>query len=162
MLIDDADVILAFTLSNVHGVLHVVFILLIIFTTMFFCHSLIRLCMLSQHPKSRRLHNGIRRPLACHAEGEFSPSTLIRVHISQDEELALDGALRDGGTPVKPPPPAYGVWRHSVVRAEPRLLSSRVVQVTNGQHSSASIPICCIGRNRPSPVQPLTAVHIIR
>lgn len=123
-----ADVTLAFTLTKVPGVLHVIFILFIIFATMFFCHSLIRLCMMSQHPRSRRLRDCVRLPLSCHAEEELSLNTPVRVHGSQDEELALDGALPDRNEiTVKVPPPAYGVWRHSVVSVEPRLRKPRRV-----------------------------------
>jgi hypothetical protein len=48
----------------------------------------------------------------------------IRVHLARDEEIAAqeeDGSLtEDKLTSLKAPPPAYGLWRCSVVCPFPR------------------------------------------
>ncbi|OCL08725.1 hypothetical protein AOQ84DRAFT_406096 [Glonium stellatum] len=112
---------IALTRPHLGQEVHVLFILVILCTTIFFCHSLIRLCMLALHPPS----DHPRIPSMTGPEG-FTPVRPIRVHLARDEEIAVGS--RDGaGDPEKEvstvamPPPAYGLWRCSV-RVNPDLL----------------------------------------
>ncbi|KAF2180340.1 hypothetical protein K469DRAFT_592348 [Zopfia rhizophila CBS 207.26] len=111
---------LALTKKALGQEVHVLFIMIILGTTIFFCHSLIRLCMLALHPEEE----GPRIPSMTGPEG-FHPVRPIRVHLARDEEIGVedDDEVND---PEKmkgpaPPPPAYGLWRSSV-RVDPNLL----------------------------------------
>lgn len=89
---------------------HVLFILVILCTTMFFCHSLIRLCMLAVRP----VDNTPRIPNMTGPEG-FRPLRPIPVRLARDDEVEAGADGKETGM-VKYPPPAYGLWRCSVVR----------------------------------------------
>ncbi|KAI9889728.1 MAG: hypothetical protein M1814_005027 [Vezdaea aestivalis] len=92
---------------------HVLFILVILALTIFFCHSLIRLCMLSMRP--RTLHQTCQERLDQDAAANRTiPDNIIILNVA-DEEEAL--SLKDEEV-VKCPPPAYGLWRGSV-RVDP-------------------------------------------
>lgn len=47
--------------------------------------------------------------------GYAQPEQPIPVVLAQDEEIAV-GGNSEGHNKVAPPPPAYGLWRSSVVR----------------------------------------------
>ncbi|KAJ4292505.1 hypothetical protein N0V90_009167 [Kalmusia sp. IMI 367209] len=112
---------------------HVLFIMIVLATTIFFCHALIRLCMLILHPPAENPD----RPSIPNMTGPegFHPIRPIRVHLARDEDLAnsysdeeeeIEGEGRNRGEDaekenVKLPPPAYGLWRSSV-RVDPNLL----------------------------------------
>jgi hypothetical protein len=88
----------------------VLLILIILFTTIFFCHALIRLCMLVMRPRpdeDRRPH--MQQFLV--PGGYAIPREPIRVVLARDEEAA---GVESETTTTKPP--AYGMWRESVVR----------------------------------------------
>lgn len=105
--------------------------MIVLGTTIFFCHSLIRLCMLILRPPPENPE----RPSIPNMVGPegFNPVRPIRVHLQRDEDLADtysdeeeeiegDGQGRDAEKEkVKMPPPAYGLWRSSV-RVDPNLL----------------------------------------
>lgn len=95
--------------------IHVLFILIILSTTILFCHSLVRLCMLSLNPK--RVSEIPRIPDMAGPDG-FQPDRPIRVHLARDEELAEEvdpvHVLDPEKEILKAPPPAYGLWRSSV------------------------------------------------
>lgn len=101
--------------------------MIVLGTTIFFCHALIRLCMLILHPPS---DDDLRPhiPSMTGPEG-FHPIRPIRVHLARDEDLAdaVDEEAAVGGDGAEPkeklqhPPPAYGLWRSSV-RVDPNLL----------------------------------------
>jgi len=84
-----------------------------------FVHSIIRLCTfaLRSPARSRRRHNVI--PSVAGPAG-FAPDVPIRVHLASDEEITAqdeDGAIAEEKLEsLKAPPPAYGLWRCSVVR----------------------------------------------
>lgn len=111
------DLALALTVPDLGQELHLLFILIILGTLVIFVHSLIRLCVLaSKGPRGRRARHTI--PSVAGPEG-FTPDAPIRVHLARDEEIA---AQEDDGTitaeklaSIKAPPPAYGLWRCSVV-----------------------------------------------
>lgn len=109
------DLALALTNKIASQEFHVIVILLILVTTVFFCHSLVRLCVLLLRPASEfapdtpatyTVNQGFARGCA-------NPSQPIRVQLLRDEEAA--GIESDV---TKFPPPAYGLWRESV-RVDP-------------------------------------------
>jgi len=116
---------------------HVLFIMVILATTIFFCHSLIRLCMLALHPPEE----GPRIPSMTGPDG-FHPVRPIRVHLARDEELGgeEEDALEEVPDPEKKvlhPPPAYGLWRSSV-RVDPNLLHWQRVGDASGPSPTPS------------------------
>jgi len=110
--------------------------MIVLGTTIFFCHSLIRLCMLILHPPpldAERPHI----PSMTGPEG-FHPIRPIRVHLARDDDLAnhydeeeeIDGRDEtEAEKKVQLPPPAYGLWRSSV-RVDPNLLHWQRVEGT--------------------------------
>jgi hypothetical protein len=108
--------------------------------TIFFCHSLIRLCMLILKPprESSRPHI----PEMTGPDG-FQPIVPIRVHLARDEEAAANLAIameREVDLEkevIPPPPPAYGLWRSSV-RVDPNLLHWQRADAQNNRHSIVS------------------------
>jgi len=108
---------LGLALSNHGGTqeFHVLLILFILITTIFFCHSLIRLCMLLLHPPAEG--NDLERqnlPAMIGPGGYADPVVPIRVVLARDEEAA---GIESSATKV--PPPVYGLWRESVVSFVP-------------------------------------------
>jgi len=105
-------VYLALALSNHNESqeFHVLLILIILITTIFFCHSLIRLCMLVLHPPADDTQE---LPSMIGPGGYANPVAPIRVALTRDEEAA---GIESEAT--KLPPPAYGLWRESV-RVDP-------------------------------------------
>ncbi|KAI9719266.1 MAG: hypothetical protein M1812_003596 [Candelaria pacifica] len=96
---------------------HILLILLILSIAVFFCHSLIRLCMFTLHPPSPPSHNHIRRIPDMIGPGGFAaPETPIRVILARDEEAVLGDEMK-----IECPPPAYGLWRESV-KLDPNML----------------------------------------
>ena len=92
----------------------IVFILFILILTVVFCHSLIRMCMLAL--RSRKRHRTQRLGRA--GTGGFAEvHQPIRVMTERDVEMALEGYHDDEAKNLPPPPPAYGLWRGSVVSA---------------------------------------------
>lgn len=84
-------------------------ILIILFTTIFFCHGLIRLCILIVRPR-RDEERRNQLPQMFGPGGYAIPRQPIRVTLARDEEAA---GLESEAT--KSQPPAYGLWRESVV-----------------------------------------------
>lgn len=93
----------------------ILLILVILVTSIFFCHSLIRLCLLILNPLSEI---DVERQLPTAGAGGYAnPETPIRVTLARDEEAA---GIESEAT--KLPPPAYGLWRESVVCSAVRKL----------------------------------------
>lgn len=123
---------LALTREVLRHEIHVLFIMVVVGLTLFFCHSLIRLFMLATLPQEKT-------PVipTIGTTENFRPVEPIRVHVVHDVELGIehngnddwdDEDLHDDrdlekklASPVAPPPPVYGQWRGSV-RADPNLL----------------------------------------
>lgn len=85
-------------------------ILIILFATIFFCQGLIRLCLKVFRPKpvEDRRRAYLRQ---IHGPGGYAiPRQPIRVLLARDEEAA---GIESEATKVNPP--AYGLWRESVV-----------------------------------------------
>ncbi|KAH7390814.1 hypothetical protein DE146DRAFT_144100 [Phaeosphaeria sp. MPI-PUGE-AT-0046c] len=122
---------IALTMRNVGQEIHILFIMVLLTITIFFCHSLIRLCMLILNPP--REEDRPHLPDMTGPEG-FQPIVPIRVHLARDEEaepemdrdVERDLDLEKDNMPP-PPPPAYGLWRSSV-RVDPNLLHWQRVQ----------------------------------
>ncbi|KAI0146211.1 hypothetical protein GGR57DRAFT_289418 [Xylariaceae sp. FL1272] len=90
----------------------ILLILLILLTTIFLCHGLVRLCMLLVRPKHRR--NEVDGMGERFATTEYAvPQQPIRVVLARDEEAA---GIESEATKFEPP--AYGLWRESV-RVDP-------------------------------------------
>lgn len=89
--------------------------MIILVLTIFFCHSIIRLCMFILRPQ--KSHDPLRHMSGLDlSSGYAEPPRPIQVHLARDEEAALDdGAEEADKDPVQQPPPAYGLWRGSVV-----------------------------------------------
>ncbi|EDN91565.1 hypothetical protein SS1G_00968 [Sclerotinia sclerotiorum 1980 UF-70] len=81
--------------------------------TIFFCHSLIRLCMMVISPPIEGERDPQRLPSMVGPGGYAETSVPIRVALARDEEAA---GIESQATKV--PPPAYGLWRESV-RVDP-------------------------------------------
>lgn len=110
------DVALAVSNSVAGRNFHVVLIILTLIVTIVFCHYLIRLCMVfMQHRGHRQIE---RVPSQENEEGFARPRAPIRVILARDEELGFHDDEISGETreQVQHPPPAYGLWRSSVVR----------------------------------------------
>ncbi|CUS12085.1 unnamed protein product [Tuber aestivum] len=83
---------------------HVLLILTILVATMFFCHALIRLCIMATNPRrfQRLSRNFTRIPSVAGPSGYANPREPIRIHTPH------------GADSTKSPPPVYGLWRCSV------------------------------------------------
>lgn len=89
-------------------------VLVILITTVYFCHSMVRLCILILRPPMDDGHDGRRAPNMVLVSGGYAnPPQPIRVALARDEEAA---GIESEAT--KFPPPAYGLWRESVVSRE--------------------------------------------
>ncbi|KAF2868587.1 hypothetical protein BDV95DRAFT_500277 [Massariosphaeria phaeospora] len=122
---------LALTDKALRQEVHVLFIMVILATTIFFCHSLIRLCMLILHPPAETP----RIPSMTGPEG-FRPLNPIRVHLARDDDLgAEEEVIETVEKKLAPPPPAYGLWRSSV-RVDPDLMHWQRVEEARGRPAS--------------------------
>ncbi|KAI9643956.1 hypothetical protein NHQ30_007307 [Ciborinia camelliae] len=92
---------------------HVLLILIVMILTVFFCHSLVRLCMMIVKPPTEEEPHSRRLPSMVGPGGYAETSVPIPVALARDEEAA---GIESQAT--KFPPPAYGLWRESV-RVDP-------------------------------------------
>ncbi|KAI0439338.1 hypothetical protein F4803DRAFT_49851 [Xylaria telfairii] len=92
----------------------ILLILLILLTTVFFCHGLIMLCILLVRPRNRQGASGNDVEANKYGHPGYAiPVQPIRVVLARDEEAA---GIESEATKLKPP--AYGIWRESV-RVDP-------------------------------------------
>ena len=103
------DLALSLTGSLDSRELTVLLILVILFAIIFFCHGLIKLCMTVTRPQPDE-DGAPRNPEVVTFAGFSLPRRPIRVLLARDEEAA--GVESET---MKLQPPAYGVWRESVV-----------------------------------------------
>jgi hypothetical protein len=93
---------------------HILLILIIMILTILFCHSLARTCM-----HVTRTARGVGRvPTRVGPTGYAQPEQPIAVVLARDEEMATETEETPTTTQtekVTAPPPAYGLWRSSVV-----------------------------------------------
>ena len=106
-----SDLALSITKNINNSEFTVLLILIILFVTIFFCHGLIRLCMMivkGPRDEEERLRPQIAQ---IYGPGGYAvPRQPIRVVLARDEEAA---GIESETTKVEPP--AYGAWRESVV-----------------------------------------------
>ncbi|KAF2017579.1 hypothetical protein BU24DRAFT_153240 [Aaosphaeria arxii CBS 175.79] len=166
---------LALTNRSLGQEIHILFIMVVLATTIFFCHSLIRMIMLILRPPPE----APSIPSMMGGEEGFRPIRPIRVHLARDEEYTdhdpnttnrdntpSDDANADTDDnsdndlekekPLQPPPPAYGLWRSSV-RVDPNLLHWRRVETppASATHPPPSSSIAMFP-NRASQIPPLS------
>jgi hypothetical protein len=127
--------------------MHILFAITITATLLFITHAMLRQRAARRRSAARRRQRAAQRAASAEANkamrtplGGFAPVVPIRVHLARDEEIALDeeiaaedvsadeddvgrgsaaAAAAAGGLRV--PPPAYGLWRSSVVSGGPFL-----------------------------------------
>lgn len=115
--------------------LHILFILALLGTVAFFAHSAIRLWIMSRKgsrpPLESSRHNRI--PSTAGPEG-FKPNRPIPVQLARDDEIAAldeEGFMNEEKLEtIKMPPPAYGLWRESVV--------SRILHTPPTEHDTSN------------------------
>ncbi|KAH7086418.1 hypothetical protein FB567DRAFT_70093 [Paraphoma chrysanthemicola] len=138
---------IALTNRDLGQEIHILFIMVLLTITIFFCHSLIRLCMLLLNPPTPQPPRP-HIPDMTGPEG-FQPIVPIRVHLARDAEADqdLERGVDVDADPEKevipPPPPAYGLWRSSV-RVDPNLLhwqraNTALPTTTNNNDARTSI-----------------------
>lgn len=93
-----------------NGEFSVLLILIILFAAIFFCQGLIRLCLKVFRPKPAEDRRRTRLHHMYGPGGYAIPRQPIRVVLARDEEAA---GIESEATKVNPP--AYGLWRESVV-----------------------------------------------
>lgn len=112
-----ADLSLSLTKQVTSNEFTILLILILLFVTIFFCHSLIRLCMLVVKARKRdQLAQRGQMPEMVGPGGYAIPPEPIPVVLARDEEAA---GIESEAT--KTGPPAYGVWRESVVCIHPNM-----------------------------------------
>lgn len=113
---EDADLALAVSKTTMERELRILLIFMIMMLAVVFCHFFIRFCItIFQGPKFVSSRN--RVPSKVGPAGYAQPESPIPVIVTGDEEILVggNGAIRE--KPVAPPP-AYGLWRSSVVSTE--------------------------------------------
>lgn len=83
--------------------------MILLVASVVFCYSLIRLCLAIVRPQKEG-DLEVQLPRLIIAGGYANPATPIRVALARDEE-----AVGVQSEVTKLPPPAYGLWRESVV-----------------------------------------------
>lgn len=92
-----------------------VLVIFILIATILFCHYLIRFFSLLLQARRRKQRHRASGELD--RNGFAQPGEPIRVILARDEELGLHESNFEEMNPerVASPPPAYGLWRCSVV-----------------------------------------------
>lgn len=143
----------------------VLLILMVLFTTVFMSHSLVRICMMVVRPptaeeeeRHRRRHHrrGPGDVFDSGGETVFAPGGYaiprqpIRVVLARDEEAAGMESVA-----AKIQPPAYGLWRESIVRLSRFcfVLFSLTLSVSIRTASTGSATTCRLWKSiRPWPI----------
>lgn len=107
----NTDLALSATRNITNTEFSVLLILIILFACIFFCQGIIRLCLLIFRPKPSPDERQRSRMRQMYGPGGYAvPRQPIRVVLARDEEAA---GIESEAT--KTSPPAYGLWRESVV-----------------------------------------------
>lgn len=112
------DLGIALSSHNISQEFHVLIILVIVTVTIFFSHSLIVLMELTALRRRSVHFIPNMDSMGVYPGGYAAPATPIRVVLGRDEEALSSerGGEGESGAPkLAPPPPAYGLWRESVV-----------------------------------------------
>ncbi|KAI2640207.1 hypothetical protein GGS21DRAFT_403952 [Xylaria nigripes] len=132
---------------------NILLVLPILLATIWFCHALIRLCVLLMQPRKRSGSSGNGSEMNVDAQSKYAiPQHPIRVIVPQDEEVAgIESEV------TKPKPPAYGLWRESV-RVDPSRLywqradppaSSQTTSTLSSKWNSNERSQSCNAQHRP-------------
>lgn len=122
LMIKISDIALTQSKPKILQSLHALFLLIIVTTTIFFCHCLVRLCMLALDKKASSSSSSGRRRRGTQThhhdghhprEGSASAEEGC-IYPARPIPVITDVAVTDPET-AKRPPPAYGHWRGSVV-----------------------------------------------
>lgn len=92
--------------------LRVILIFMIMILTIIFCHSFIRVAVLLLRGPRITI---TRVPSKVGPSGYAQPGHPIHVILARDEEMAIESSNTMTQGKIPPPPPAYGLWRSSVV-----------------------------------------------
>lgn len=89
---------------------HILLVLVVLVATVFFCHSLIQLCIIATSPlrSHRTSRNFSRIPSVSGPDGYANPRQPIRIQTHFEHDV--NGVEPDV---TKMPPPIYGLWRCS-------------------------------------------------
>ncbi|CCU77165.1 unnamed protein product [Blumeria hordei] len=110
---------------------HIVLIIFIMITAVFFCRNLLRICLLVQSVQESIQQTNRRNIISRQFESQ-NRSVPIPIIISRDEEVP--------DTLMRIPPPIYGLWKESM-RVDPnRLFWQRSHAVTPEDRSSITRP----------------------
>lgn len=104
------DLTISLTKKDADSEFNVLLILFMLATGIVFCHSVIRLAMMIRHPPPEGERRRRNLPPMVGPGGFANPPEPIRVVLARDEE-----AVGIESEALKFPPPAYGLWRESVV-----------------------------------------------
>ena len=110
------DLALAVTQAAAGQEFHILLLLVVLILVIIFAHSLIRLCMMIFRSPTIE-DRPARVPSQIGPSGYAQPQKPIPVVMMRDEEMAVSEDNEDvaGKAAILPPPPAYGLWRSSVV-----------------------------------------------
>lgn len=114
------DLAYTLTMDTLEGEeFHILIIVFIILVAIFFCHSLARTCMLAARVAKYGTTFHHRVPSVAGPRGYAQPAEPIHVILARDEEEIIVGQQDPGPSSsqvnLTAPPPAYGLWRNSVV-----------------------------------------------
>jgi hypothetical protein len=118
ILIYYADLAIALAVKGLGQELHILFSLTLAGGAIFLGHSLFRFHRNRKLRLQRERRRQQRHVIKPNERTNFTPTVPIRVHMVQDEEIAPeieDENNSEKVSGVKVPPPAYGLWRSSVV-----------------------------------------------
>ncbi|KAI1184343.1 hypothetical protein F5B17DRAFT_85274 [Nemania serpens] len=111
----------------------ILLIILILLTTIIFCHGLILLCMLLARSRNRREASGNEVYEGKYGHPGYAvPREPIRVVLARDEEAA---GIESEAAKLKPP--AYGLWRESV-RVDPNRIYWQRAELSSSASSTNS------------------------
>jgi hypothetical protein len=151
--------------------LHILFAITITATLLFLVHAFLRLRAARRRARARRRQRAARRVAGAEADkamrgpaGGFAPVVPIRVHLARDEEIVLDEEVVDGDGSgaeddevrgsaaaaaaaggLRVPPPAYGLWRSSVVSRQHASDGHLLTRAAEGESGAALLA----ARRRP-------------
>ena len=113
------DLAIALAVKGLGQELHILFSLTLAGGAIFLVYSLFRFRRARKQRQRREQRRQQRQVVKQNDRSNFTPVVPIRVHMVQDEEIAQQDedstSSEEKVSAVKVPPPAYGLWRSSVV-----------------------------------------------
>lgn len=124
--------------------LHILLIFMLLILAIVFCHSFVRFILaVARGPSHRRSHI----PSRSGPRGYAEPDQPIPVVLAADEEIMAESAREK----LASPPPAYGLWRSSVVSINLSICSFVQERFVN----------CLLTENQPRPAALATCKRVI-